>query len=171
MTQQEELFLVMQDQPISLKNNAGTWSELQKLVASDRGARDYFSSSVAISGDYLIVGAVLEDNDTTGGAFLNDAAAYIFKNSLLASLVVENSFEDDALVVYPNPTNGNFSIDLGAVYQSSEISIRDISGKLIDSRTIAQSQVLNLSLDQPAGIYIISVQAANKRAVIRLVKQ
>tara|TARA_R110002096_G_scaffold238027_3_gene429352 strand:+ start:45850 stop:48009 length:2160 start_codon:yes stop_codon:yes gene_type:complete len=322
------------------KNNAGSWTEAQKLVASDREAQDRFGYSVAISGDYAIVGAIWEDHDTTGGAFRSNAgSAYLFKNcvsritdvrtacdsltwidsvtytssnntarhtlvnaagcdsvvtlnltiynsttndtvtacesytwnannityttsgnykdtlvnaascdsvvtlnltinsvsdlttsasgttisanntnatyqwldcgnnnalivgdtgqtftatangsfaveltengcvdtsacvQIIIIGIVENSFGDDALLVYPNPTNGNFSIDLGAVYQNAEISIRDISGKLIDSRTIAQSQVLNLTLDQPAGIYIISVQAANKRAVIRLVKQ
>ncbi|MEQ8624908.1 MAG: T9SS type A sorting domain-containing protein [Vicingaceae bacterium] len=64
------------------KNIAGTWTEVQKLVASDRGARDYFGSSVAISGDVAIVGAFTEDEDTTGGNTFADAgAAYIFKNS------------------------------------------------------------------------------------------
>ena len=64
------------------KNNAGTWSEVQKLVASDRGAADLFGTSVAISGDYAIVGARSEDEDTTGGNTLNGSgSAYIFKNN------------------------------------------------------------------------------------------
>jgi ethanolamine utilization microcompartment shell protein EutS len=32
------------------KNIAGTWTEVQKIVASDRGEYDYFGISVAISG-------------------------------------------------------------------------------------------------------------------------
>jgi hypothetical protein len=84
--------------------------------------------------------------------------------------IVENSFEH-ILTVYPNPTHGNFSIDLGAIYESSEVLITDISGKLIDSKNISQSQVLNLSIREPAGIYIVSIQAGDKKAVIRLVKE
>lgn len=62
------------------KNNAGIWSEIQKLVASDRGANDQFGYSVAISGDVALVGAGFEDHDTTGGAFLSNAgSAYLFK--------------------------------------------------------------------------------------------
>ena len=84
--------------------------------------------------------------------------------------ILENSFGNN-LLVYPNPTNGNLSIDLGAVYENSNILITDISGKKIDSINITQSQVLNISLEEPAGIYIISIQAGNKTAVIRLVKK
>lgn len=84
--------------------------------------------------------------------------------------IVENSF-GDALMVYPNPTNGNFSINLGGVYETSIVSITDINGKLIDSKTITQSQTLDLSLEEPNGVYIVSIQAGDKNAVIRLVKQ
>ena len=64
------------------KNNAGTWSQVQKIVASDRGGTDFFGYSVAISGDYAIVGAYAEDHDVTGGAALsNSGSAYIFRNN------------------------------------------------------------------------------------------
>jgi hypothetical protein len=322
------------------KNNSGTWSQVQKIVASDRGAIDYFGRSVAISGDYAIVGAYLEDEDATGGNTLFYAgSAYIFKNCATSGTdvqiacdsltwidgntytssnntakhtltnaagcdsvvtlsltinnsntgtdiqtacdsytwidnvtyttsnntakhtltnaagcdsvvtldltinnvsdittstsglaisannasatyqwldcdssfaviigetgqtftatangnyaveltengcvdttacvaittvgILENSF-GNRLLVYPNPTNGNFSIDLGAIYENAQITIMDISGKLIDSKNISQSQVLNLAIEVPAGMYIVSIQAGNKKAVIRLVKE
>ena len=84
--------------------------------------------------------------------------------------ILENSF-GNALLIYPNPTNGNFTIDLGAIYENAQILITDISGKMIESKTISQSQVLNLSIEEPAGIYIVSIQAGYKKAVIRLVKE
>jgi hypothetical protein len=84
--------------------------------------------------------------------------------------IVENSF-GDKLLIYPNPTNGNFSIDLGAIYDNPLILITDVSGNIIESKATSQSQVLNLFIKEPAGIYIVSVQAGDKKAVIRLVKQ
>jgi len=64
------------------KNNAGTWEQVQKIVASDRDANDYFGYSVSISGDYAIVGAYGEDHDASGGAeLINSGSAYIFKNN------------------------------------------------------------------------------------------
>jgi len=61
---------------------AGTWIEKQKLVASDRAENDRFGFSVAIDGDYIIIGARLEDEDASGNATLNNAgSAYIFKQT------------------------------------------------------------------------------------------
>ncbi len=63
-------------------NVAGTWSQTQKIVASDRNTSDFFGSSVSISGDYLIVGAYQEDENAAGASTLsNSGSAYIFKNT------------------------------------------------------------------------------------------
>jgi hypothetical protein len=62
--------------------SGNTWIQQQKIVASDRAAFDYFGKSVAISGDYAIVGAYWEDEDVSGGAALGQAgSAYIFVRS------------------------------------------------------------------------------------------
>jgi len=60
----------------------GNWSEIQKVVSSDIGHNDEFGYSVAISDNYLIVGAYLEDEDTTGSTTIYDAgSAYIFERN------------------------------------------------------------------------------------------
>ncbi|MFT6282950.1 MAG: hypothetical protein ACJA0U_003088 [Salibacteraceae bacterium] len=85
--------------------------------------------------------------------------------------IVENTFENE-LVVSPNPTHGKFSIDLGQTYGNVQITILDATGWLIESKTVNQSQKFNLSIErEPIGVYIITVQAENKKAVIRLVKE
>ena len=43
-----------------------TWSQQAYLKASNTGAGDYFGSSVAVSGDTVVVGATGEDSSTTG---------------------------------------------------------------------------------------------------------
>lgn len=60
----------------------GDWSEVQKLVASDRSNQDQFGISVTVSGDYAVVGAHQEDEwsdgtDTQGNA----GSAYVYKRS------------------------------------------------------------------------------------------
>ncbi|MDZ7796732.1 MAG: FG-GAP repeat protein [Candidatus Marinimicrobia bacterium] len=60
--------------------NAGNWELISKIVASDRRTEDYFSSDLAISGNFAIVGAYREDQHADEGGFLEDAgAAYIFR--------------------------------------------------------------------------------------------
>ena len=62
--------------------NGSTWSQQQKIVASDRGFSDYFGYSVAVSGDRIIVGAYLENADAAGGNALGDpGSAYLFQRS------------------------------------------------------------------------------------------
>jgi len=61
---------------------SGIWKVQQKLTASDKAANDFFGYSVAISGDYVVVGAYQEDEDNAGGNTQPDAgAAYIFKRT------------------------------------------------------------------------------------------
>ncbi len=43
--------------------------------------------------------------------------------------------------------------------------------KVIQSKNLTKVQNMNLSIANPAGFYIVSIQADNKRAVIRLVKE
>ncbi len=73
-----------------LQTNAGSayvftldqdvWTEEAHLKASDYGSSEHFGWSVAVSGDYAIVGAYQNDTDETGQNSSPDAgAAYIFE--------------------------------------------------------------------------------------------
>lgn len=54
--------------------------EINKLVATDRNGYENFGYSVAINGDYAVIGANVDDEDSNGQNPLNDAgSAYIFK--------------------------------------------------------------------------------------------
>jgi len=50
------------------------WPEVEKLLAADGAAEDWFGRSVSISGDYAIVGAYRDDDNGDGSG-----SAYIFK--------------------------------------------------------------------------------------------
>ena len=61
------------------RDTLGNWSEVQKIVASDRDTGDSFGYS-SISGNYAIIGAGNEDEDISGGnTLLNAGSAYIFE--------------------------------------------------------------------------------------------
>ena len=58
------------------KQDGASWSQQQKITASDGSALDIFGGSVSISGDYAIVGAFFDDDKGT-----DSGSAYIFKLS------------------------------------------------------------------------------------------
>ena len=108
------------------KNNAGTWSQVQKIVAADRGLDDWFGSSVAISGDYAIVGAYWEDQDASGVDSLNNAgSAYIFKNNAGTWTQVQKIVASDRGVsdLFGNSVaiSGDYAI-VGAIYEDEDAS-------------------------------------------------
>ena len=66
-----------------------TWTQQQKLVASDGAANDDFGISVALSGDTLVVGAALDDdNGSTSGSvyvFVRSGTTWTQQQKLVAS--------------------------------------------------------------------------------------
>ena len=57
--------------------SGGVWTQQQKLEASDAAANDEFGTSVAISGETVVVGAPCDD----GAAGINQGSAYVFVRS------------------------------------------------------------------------------------------
>ena len=47
----------------------------------------------------------------------------------------------------------------------------DLNGKLIQSKSYNGLQLLNLDLDEPAGVYLLMIESGEKKAVIRLIKE
>lgn len=82
--------------------------------------------------------------------------------------ILEHNFEN--IKVYPNPANGEFSVDLGSNYKSTVTTITDLNGKIIQTNTFKNSQILNLIFDKPAGIYFLNINSGDKNSVVRLVK-
>ncbi len=68
------------------------------------------------------------------------------------------------LKVYPNPSNGSFTIDLPETNNGAAITVMDMVGKVVANRIIedtkAQKLTLNLS-NIPTGSYILKVDAGN----------
>jgi hypothetical protein len=84
--------------------------------------------------------------------------------------IIENGF-GNGLKIYPNPTNGDFTIDLGENHQNTKISITDLKGRLVQSIAYVESQLLSLKLEDPAGVYLLVIKTGDKKKVIRLIKQ
>ncbi|MEJ6694373.1 MAG: T9SS type A sorting domain-containing protein, partial [Chitinophagales bacterium] len=90
--------------------------------------------------------------------------------NIITTGILENNFGSE-FNIYPNPTKGNFSVDLDKTYNSILITITDLSGRLIESKEYNGTKLLNLKIDEPAGIYLLKIETGNQKAVIRFVKE
>ena len=58
------------------------FDKIIKAVSTDRASSDYLGYSVSVSGNYAVVGAYQEDNDTSGSSYIsNTGSAYIFERN------------------------------------------------------------------------------------------
>jgi hypothetical protein len=104
------------------------------------------------------------------GTVSPSGAFYYFENLTNTLGVLENNFGNE-FKLYPNPTNGNFSVDLGNNYNSIMVTITDLNGKLIQSKEYNNTHLLNLKIDKPTGIYLLKIESDKNKATIRLVKE
>ncbi len=84
--------------------------------------------------------------------------------------LLENTF-GQALTLYPNPTTGNFTIDLGSEMDAVELTVLDLSGKVISSTRYTQTEAIHYHLNEPSGVYILEIKSADHKARVRLVKE
>ena len=109
------------------KNNSGNWSQVKKIVASDRAAEDLFGSSVAISGNYMIIGAYADDEDATGkNTFNGSGSAYIFKNKITSCIASFCIFSNNnhCLFIF---IKLNIGITCAKIYDLASASPRELS--------------------------------------------
>jgi len=83
----------------------------------------------------------------------------------------ENSTSTNGIKLYPNPTNGNFTIKLGENNSKSTIQIIDLTGKVVFENTYSNQNQINLDLQAPKGIYFVKVMSNGQLSVVKLIKQ
>ncbi|HIA11201.1 MAG TPA: T9SS type A sorting domain-containing protein [Flavobacteriales bacterium] len=84
--------------------------------------------------------------------------------------IIANDF-GNRLLIYPNPSDGDFTIDLGNTNESIIVKSTDLNGKLIETNYYKTTQLLHLKIEEPAGVYLLIIESGDKKAIIRLVKE
>ncbi len=78
----------------------------------------------------------------------------------------ENTSDGNVFSVYPNPTDGNFQIDIGENFESGVlIQIFDISGRKLKEFVSDLSAQVNLDL--PNGVFILKIKERTTKLVVR----
>ncbi|MEC8968618.1 MAG: SBBP repeat-containing protein, partial [Bacteroidota bacterium] len=84
--------------------------------------------------------------------------------------IIENTFNED-FTLYPNPTDGLFSIQFNSSQENITLRILDATGKLLDTKVYEQVDLIEYELNKPGGFYLIEVSnGENQLSLIRLIK-
>jgi hypothetical protein len=84
--------------------------------------------------------------------------------------VLENNFGSD-ISVYPNPTDGDININLGANYNNITVEVKSITGQLIQNNSYESANNIELNINGEAGLYLIKITSdQGESAILRIVK-
>jgi len=61
-------------------------------------------------------------------------------------------------------------IDLGETLSEFVVSLNDLNGQLISQSTFKNTKMIELKLSVQPGIYLLTINSGNKKAIIRLIK-
>ena len=167
-------------------NTAKTANELftlsrMALSGTENGLLHYFNFNEAVGGSLVdiagLTNGTLTNMNTTddwtqvdGSAACQVAAPSNRVKSPLTQMDVTKQ-DEIQLSIFPNPTQGNFTLDFGKITSLSVVSIRDYTGKLISRNTYSELQQVSLELNQAAGIYFIKVETEGKVQIAKIIKQ
>ena len=74
--------------------------------------------------------------------------------------------------IFPNPTNGEFSITFESEAQNASVNIIDLNGKLVynNTRNVSAGEIVNISLlNLPEGMYLVNILSDNQTQYSKLI--
>ena len=85
--------------------------------------------------------------------------------------VLELSFEDSDVKIFPVPAHSNVNIEFAEIYKNIHIYLYDIKGQLLTTKKIKSDLTqLNVS-DLPQGVYLIKLINERKTETVRILKE
>lgn len=84
--------------------------------------------------------------------------------------IAENAFAN-SISLYPNPSHGQFTIDLGANYDNVLVTITDVMGRVVYSQLADHTNLIPVELNGAAGLYAITIISGEQKAVLTIVKE
>ncbi len=129
---------------------AGTWTQQGTILINSGTFQSVFISA---DGNTAIVGNDLDSNLM--------GAAWVFTQD--STTGIENISNQNSLTLYPNPSNGLFTIEMKSenLTVNSSVEVYNVLGEKVYSKTFSQTQgnnntQINLS-NNPSGIYLYRV--------------
>lgn len=123
------------------------------------GNKLFFGAYSQKYGTELYVGEACASNFTAGKA----------GNPEMLTSKITTKFD---VLLYPNPAKGYASLQINGDAKDIEVTMADISGKVIWQKTFANSIQVSLPVEKiAAGIYIVTVKSGLDNKTLKLVKQ
>ena len=175
-----QVFSVGSSLSISAGDTVGIYIEADVVYTTLTGNTTYTNSDLSINTGLGLCGSFSGVNNPRGwnGAVFYSAGSCVGPRTAVDAIVedctniLEIGLEEFSL--FPNPNNGNFTIINEGVSEEIDLSITDIQGKVVFSKTLNfnKGEQKALSLENiERGIYLVHLNTDNGRKIINMIIQ
>ena len=145
--------------------SGGSWGNLTGKTTITSAGGVVYGYSVGVDSIYYTV------NNACGSATSRFPITVLIGGSC-GSLQAASVSAIEQLQVYPNPNNGTFVINYTSDRDEQvRITVTNIVGKVVEDMTIPSNKAIDVKINQPAGVYLLSAVTAEKRQLIKLILQ
>jgi YD repeat-containing protein len=133
-------------------------------LASAAGTSYYYDDSGNRTSRTIVLGPLLRD---AGAEEVEEEAPDV------SEAVGPDGFEA-AVRIYPNPTEGRFTVEIGAIPDElqGEISLYDTQGKLLQKKTFLKENRIDFDLSRnSAGMYVLHTRLGEKTSTWKIIKK
>jgi len=121
-----------------------------------------------------IVQTIRVDHFLTGGFsmydyYISDHRPVGMKIKINPLTEIEETNKNN-ISIFPNPTDGLISIDLGKTYSETKIKICDLFGKELKSMKFYGNKLIAFQFDETPGIYLIIIENGTDKSVTKIIK-
>jgi hypothetical protein len=81
---------------------------------------------------------------------------------------INNINAGKSMIVYPNPTDGTFYVNIPTVENDAKITVTTLTGKVVYNAKIS-SNVTNVTLNTTKGMYLVTVSNGNSVETVKLI--
>lgn len=144
-------------------DNGQNWSTIDAYNGFDPELKEY---------TYDLNQSMFSENITfrfhlVADTYVNEEGAVVDDFSINGTLsTIDNDFIP-RVTIYPNPTNGLFTIDTNRQFELKKIKIFSLESKLIYEAEGVNNSMYEIDFNQPKGIYFIELSTYDQRKIIR----
>lgn len=158
---------------ISMGNNPTNICEGDAVVLTANGGQSYnwmASNAITYAGNPILIqpmGSLIFTVTGTDAHGCSNKVVYTLIADICAG--IKNINKQDLVKVYPNPSNGIFTIESGSAAEKM-IEVTDMTGRIVKSGSVTGTNIqVNLN-DVADGIYYLKVKSGDAVDVIKVVK-
>lgn len=156
---------------------------IQISTNSDAPAGAFSYSMTPISDQYYEIQASFNATGVTPGIYHvsltatdNGTPVGVTTKNFVFEVIYENSanigeFNNSEIKIYPNPTNDFVTIQVPKNFENNQVEILDLSGKILFSKTLSESALLDLSHLYAGTYFIRIIQDQQVLGINRIIKR